>query len=178
VAPFQIGFLGRLVSHKRPLEVFDLSARLNRLGVPHVWRVFGDGVLLPDMRREASSRQDHSVVLHGLVEKPEQAFAQIDLLAFLARGEQEGLGMVLLEAIAANRLIVAWDAGCIREVLSGRAALVPPFSLDRFAEAIADTLRRGAGQRERDTRWDVARMISAYDAVLSEAVQSSCGRSL
>ncbi len=142
--PWQIGFLGRLVPPKRPLDVFELSARLNRMDIPHVWRVFGAGVLLPEMQREAAARGGHSVVLQGLVERPEEALAQMDLLCFLARGEQEGLGMVLLEALAAHRLIVAWDAGCIREVLAGRATLVPPpFDLDRFAQAIAETLRPG-----------------------------------
>lgn len=172
--PVQIGFLGRLIPPKHPLDVFELSVRLNRMGIAHVWRVFGDGVLLPEIRREAAARAGHSVVVHGLVEKPEEALAQMDLLCFLARGEQEGLGMVLLEALAAHRLIVAWDAGCIGEVLAGRATLVsPPFDLDRFAQAIAGTLRQSRPpQRERDSRWEEARMISEYDAVLSDAIRS------
>jgi glycosyltransferase involved in cell wall biosynthesis len=166
--PYQIGFLGRLVPSKQPLDVFELSAMLNRMGVPHVWHVFGDGVLLPEMQQAAAGRQGHSVLVRGLVERPEEAFAQIDLLSFLARGEQEGLGMVLLEALAANRLVVAWDAGCIREVLAGRATLVTaPFSLERFAAAIAETLQSGRPARDRDERWGEDRMIAEYHAILS-----------
>ena len=174
VNPYRIGFLGRLVESKRPLEVFPLSKLLNRMGLRHVWHVFGDGVLLPAMRQAAAKSDGHSVVVHGLVEKPEEAFAQIDLLAFLARGEQEGLGMVLLEALAANRLVVAWDAGCIREVLQGRATLVPaPFSLERYAEAIVASIEgRGLPQAGRDARWGEPRMIADYDAILSEAVRA------
>ncbi len=111
----QIGFLGRLIPPKRPLDVFELSVRLNRMGVAHVWRVFGDGVLLPDMRREAAARAGpFGGGARAGGNGRRMALAQMDLLCFLARGEQEGLGMVLLEALAANRLIVAWDAGCIR----------------------------------------------------------------
>jgi glycosyltransferase involved in cell wall biosynthesis len=171
--PYQIGFLGRLVPSKRPLDVFELSGILNRMGVDHVWHVFGDGVLLPEMRT-AAARDGHSVRLHGLAESAQEAFSRIDLLAFLARGEQEGLGMVLLEAIAAKRLVVAWDAGCIREVLAGRGVLVHPAQpLEAFAGAIASTLRQGRPPGpEQDDRWGEARMIADYDAILSEAVRS------
>jgi glycosyltransferase involved in cell wall biosynthesis len=171
--PFQIGFLGRLTPIKRPLEIFELSARLNLMGVPHDWNVFGDGVLMPQMRALEAQPTGHSVRIHGLANKPEDAFMHMDLLCFLSRGEQEGLGMVLLEAMAAGRLVVAWDAGCIGEVLAGRGTLVaPPFSLQRFAEAIAAELRSAARRpQEHDARWDEARMIGAYDAVLTDAIR-------
>ncbi len=172
--PYQIGFLGRLTPAKRPLDVIALSELLNRMGISHDWHVFGDGALLPDLRAAAAARTGHSVSIHGLIEKPEEAFARIDLLSFLARGEQEGLGMVLLEALAARRLVVAWDAGCIREVLAGRGALVPaPFSLERYAEALAAALRRGVpASTDPDERWSQERMIAAYDWMLWEAIQS------
>ena len=172
--PYRIGFVGRLTPAKRPLDAIELSVLLNRIGVPHEWRVFGDGALLTDLRAAVAARTGHSVSIHGLVERPEDAFAQIDLLAFLARGEQEGLGMVLLEALAARRHVVAWDAGCIREALAGRGSLVPsPFSLERFAQAIAGTLRRGPPPAaEPDERWNQQRMIAAYDRALSEAIRS------
>lgn len=172
VPPFQIGFLGRLAPIKRPLEVFDLSARLNRLGIPHDWNVFGDGELMPQMRAAAAKQSGHSVRICGLAKNPQDAIAQMDLLCFLSRGEQEGLGMVLLEAMAAQRAIVAWNTGCIAEVLAGRGTLVPlPFSMERFADAIATVLRTAAKvPRDDDGRWDEARMISEYDVVLSSAI--------
>jgi glycosyltransferase involved in cell wall biosynthesis len=170
--PYQIGFLGRLVDAKHPLDVFELSRLLNRMGTPHVWRVFGDGVLLPAMR-EAMAKPGHSVELCGLVEKPEEAFAQIDLLSFQSHGEEEGLPTVLIEALLANRLVVAWDAPSIREVLDRQGTLVPtPHSLERFAEAIAATLQRGRQHPERDGRWREDRMIDAHDSILTSAVRS------
>lgn len=172
--PYQIGFLGRLEPIKRPLEVFELSATLKLMGIPHEWNVFGAGELMPQMRALAAQRSsEHSVRICGLAEKPEDAFASMDLLCFHSRGEQEGLGMVLLEAMAARRPVVAWDAGCIGEVLAGRGTLVaPPFSLPRFAEAIASTLRNADSRpQQHDSRWDEARMIGDYDAVLTEAIR-------
>jgi glycosyltransferase involved in cell wall biosynthesis len=164
--PYRIGFLGRLTESKYPLEVFTLSKLLNGMGIPHVWKVFGDGGLRPAMQ-EALRTLGHSVQLCGVAEKPEDAFRQIDLLCFHARGEQEGLGMVLIEALAAGRSIVAWDAGCIREILTGRATLVsPPFSLRRFAATVAGVLLSGADPRVQDQRFSEARMISEYDVIL------------
>jgi hypothetical protein len=50
----------------------------------------------------------------------------------------------------------------------------PPFSLRRFAEAIAQTLQEGARRPgERDDRWGEARMIADYDAVLTDALRGS-----
>ena len=142
------------------------------MGIPHVWKVFGDGVLLPAMRKKALHTPGHSVEFCGVVERPEDAFRQLDLLCFHARGEQEGLGMVLIEALAANRPVVAWDAGCIREVLTGRGTLVPPpFSLARFAATIAGTLLGGVLPRQPDDRWSEARMIAQYDAILRDSIR-------
>jgi glycosyltransferase involved in cell wall biosynthesis len=172
--PYQIGFIGRLTPIKRPLEVFELSTMLNQMGVPHDWNVFGDGELLPELKAAAARPTGHSVHICGLAKKPQDAFARIDLLCFLSRGEQEGLGMVLLEAMAANRPVVAWDTGCIAEVLANRGTLVAtPFSLQRFAEAIVGTLRnQRVRQQYDDRRWDESRMIGEYDEVFTEAVAS------
>ncbi|GEM_PF-3147272 len=171
--PYRIGYVGRLVASKRPEEVFELSALLNHMGIPHVWKVFGDGHLMPEMRKRALRDTGHSVEICGLVERPEDAFRQLDVLCFHGRGEQEGLGMVLIEALAANRPVVAWDAGCIREVLTGRGNLVPPpFSLRRFAATIAGTLLNGPQPRLRDDRWSEARMIADYEAILRDSVRA------
>lgn len=169
--PYQIGFLGRLTAIKRPLEIFELSAILNRMGVSHEWNIFGDGELMPQVQAMAAQPTGHSVRICGVANNPQDAFARIDLLAFLSRGEIEGLGMVLVEAMAANRRIVAWDAGCIGEVLNGHRALVPrPFFLEKFAQAIADELRK-APPRYEDNRWEEARMIDEYERVFSETIR-------
>jgi glycosyltransferase involved in cell wall biosynthesis len=166
--PYRIGFVGRLTEAKHPLEVFQLSNLLNEMGISHAWLVFGEGGLLPAMK-QALQMPGHSVQLCGVAEKPEDAFRQIDLLCFHARGEQEGLGMVLVEALAAGRSIVAWDAGCIAEVLAGRATLVPPpFSLRRFAVTIAGVLLNGTEPRIYDGRFSEERMISDYDSILRD----------
>src|SRR5262249_22248145 len=141
----------------------------NRMGIPHIWKVFGHGGLLGTMQN-ALREPGHSVRLCGVVEKPEDAFQQIDLLCFHARGEQEGLGMVLIEALTAGRSIVAWEVRCIRVRLTGRATLVPPpFSLRRFAVSIACALLNGARPRICDDRFSEARMISDYDSILRDS---------
>jgi glycosyltransferase involved in cell wall biosynthesis len=171
-APYQIGFIGRLTPIKRPMESFELSAMLNEMGVSHEWSIFGDGELMGELQATAAGRTGHSVRLCGLARNPQDAFARIDILCFLSRGEQEGLGMVLLEAMTANRPVVAWDTGCIGEVLANRGTLVPtPFSLSRYAETVAAVLRNERGWNAyEDRRWDESRMIGEYHEVLSEVV--------
>ena len=170
--PYRIGYVGRLVASKRPTEVFELSSLLNEMGIPHLWKVFGAGALLPEMQRRSLGESRHSVQICGLVEKPEDAFRQLDILCFHGRGEQEGLGMVLIEALAANRPVVAWDSGCIQEVLTGTGNLVPPpFSLRRFAATIAGTLFSGPQPRVDDHRWSEDRMIADYDAILQASIR-------
>lgn len=169
--PYQIGFLGRIDPIKRPFDVFELSTALNSRGIRHDWNVFGDGDLMPEMR-ERAQKPGHSVRICGLAERPDHAIARMDLLCFHSRGEQEGLGMVLLEAMAANRRVVAWDVGCIGEVLGDRGTLVPPpFSLERYADAIVEELREGNRRTQKeDGRWDESRMIRDYHAVLTDAI--------
>jgi glycosyltransferase involved in cell wall biosynthesis len=163
--PYRIGFLGRLISYKGPLDIFELMPELDRLGVPHEWHIFGEGDLLPELRERAAAFPGR-ITVHGPVPNARHALSQVDMIAFLSRGEHEGLGLVLVEARLARRLVTAWNVGCIPEGAGEDAALVDaPFDLKRFAARMAAELRRGELPPPVPAdQWTVQTMINQYDA--------------
>jgi glycosyltransferase involved in cell wall biosynthesis len=170
VAPYQLGFLGRFESEKRPLDVFELDEQLKGLNVPRQWHIFGAGSLRDAVRQKALANQGMS--FHGFSDV-ETAFAAMDLLFFSSHGEREGLPTVLLEAQLARRLAAAWDVTCIPEAAGEHATLVsPPFHISRMAEAIAATLRaRRVPPAPRPGYAEVDAMLSEYEVVLTEATK-------
>ncbi|MDY0417098.1 glycosyltransferase [Enterobacter sp. 170198] len=59
---------------------------------------------------------------------------------FVMSSAWEGFPLVIIEAMAAERVVVATDCGGIREALSGNGFLVPPHSSAALAEAIIKAL--------------------------------------
>jgi glycosyltransferase involved in cell wall biosynthesis len=98
----------------------------------------------------------------------------------------EALPMAVLEAMALGRPVVATDVGGTAEaVVDGRTGfVVPPGDADPFAHALlklaADpTLARRlgeAGERRQRERFDGARMVDRYAAVLEEEVARAPAR--
>jgi glycosyltransferase involved in cell wall biosynthesis len=181
-----VGYLGRLAPIK---------------GLPHLIDAFA---LLAQDRTDAHllivgptlSYERHLVALrkqaeqHGLSERvhfvpgtrrPEEFLRAMDLVV-LPTVIPEGLGLVILEALAAGKPVVATNQGGPVEILAGRpfGRLVPPRDTDGLAGAIADFLdlppdRRAAlASAARDyavDRFSMRRMIDqlsrVYDRILA-----------
>jgi glycosyltransferase involved in cell wall biosynthesis len=117
----------------------------------------------------------------GFVERARELAATFDILALPAT-RPEGLGGVLLEAMAAGVPVVATRTGGIVEVVEhgSTGLLVPPDDLDALSDALAqlirDTARRramgAAGRHAVERRFSAARMASEimelYQQVLAE----------
>lgn len=75
---------------------------------------------------------------------------------FVLSSAWEGFGLVVAEAMCAERVVVATDCGGIKEVLGGNGFLVPPHSSTDLAEAISTALKlspeeaRQMGKASRD----------------------------
>jgi glycosyltransferase involved in cell wall biosynthesis len=92
---------------------------------------------------------------------------------FIFPSEAEGLGLVLLDAMAASKPVVASRIpGTIEAVVDGETGILYPLEdVDRLAEAI-DRLAAAASERERMGRAGRARVESLFDgAICMEGVR-------
>lgn len=180
---FEVLFVGRLVERKGVAVLLDAIARLpDRIRL----RVVGDGPLRTELEARAESlRLGGRAVFDGAVSQPvlECRFAQCDALALPAvtdsKGDTEGLGVVLIEAIAHGRPVIASDAGGIPDIVrDGESGLlVPAGDAAALAAAIlrlADTpllrarlVEGGRAHVEREFSWEAigARLVALYARV-------------
>ena len=182
---FEILFVGRLVERKGVVNLVDALARLPReLDARLV--VIGDGPESDRIRRRAVERGvGDRVDLRGRQsdEALREAYAAADAFVLPAivdaRGDTEGLGVVLLEAMNFGVPVVASASGGIVDIVidDETGLLVPPgdvaalaLALERLGRDRELATRLGArGQRFVAERFSwsaiVARWISLYDRV-------------
>ncbi len=173
--------VAQLVGHKDPLT-FVRAVASARARVPAIQALLvGDGALRGDVEREAA-RLDLSGTLHilGYRTDADALLAAAGVACLSSR--EEGMGSVLLDALAFGLPVAATRAGGIPEVIvHGEHGLLAPVGDsaalgDAIAElllnaALADGMRHRA--RARADQFSVARMadrtIAVYDRVLRGA---------
>lgn len=147
-APLELLFVGRLVERKGVRVLLEALARLEP-EPPVRLRVVGDGPERPALEALAERLGvADRVEFAGFVprEALEEGFARCDAFVLPAvvdaKGDTEGLGVVLLEAMSYARPVVASAAGGIVDIVrDGRnGLLVPPGDAAALAEAVR-TLR-------------------------------------
>jgi glycosyltransferase involved in cell wall biosynthesis len=138
-------FVGRLVERK---GVAYLLEAVSRLAADREVRlvVVGDGPLRPELERHAARLGLGShVEFLGFVsdERLRREYATCDICVLPAvrdsKGDVEGLGVVLIEALLHRRPVVASDTGGITDiVIDGRTGLlVPPGNVAALSVALA-----------------------------------------
>jgi phosphatidyl-myo-inositol dimannoside synthase len=176
---FRILFVGRLVARKGVTHLIEAVQRLPaNLGTRLT--VIGDG---PE--RASLANQVHDSGLDGRVDfrgrVPEsallEAYAGCDVFVLPsivdARGETEGLGVVLLEAMSYGVPVVGSDIGGITDIIeSGESGLLVPqadadqlaLALERIARDPALAARLGAsGQRRVRTAFGWPEIMAKWD---------------
>ena len=187
--PFELLFVGRLVERKGVHVLLDALARLGG-SAPVVLRVVGDGPERAALReRVARLGLGDRVVFEGFVSSEELAehFAGCDAFVLPAvvdaKGDTEGLGVVLLEAMVNGKPVIASAAGWIVDIVrDGRNGfLVPPGDVEALAGAVRACMADPERRRElgRNGREDVAagfswpvivdRLASLYREVVGRA---------
>jgi glycosyltransferase involved in cell wall biosynthesis len=158
--PFELLFVGRLVERKGVHVLLDALARIDA-GRPLLLRVVGDGPAREALRARAKSLGiGGRVVFEGFVPSDELAerFAGCDAFVLPAvvdaKGDTEGLGVVLLEAMVNAKPVIASAAGGIVDIVrDGRNGwLVPPGDV----EALAGAVRACMDDPERRRRFGLA----------------------
>jgi glycosyltransferase involved in cell wall biosynthesis len=160
---FTVLFVGRFYRRKR-VDVLLRAAALLQKRIPDVAvRIVGNGPC--DTQWRALSRElllAGTVTWLGDVSRAELAREYAGASVFCQPSVQEGFGIVLLEAMAAGKPIVAAKAGAIPEV-APHAALVNPDS----AEALAEGIERlyGSSEERRQQAREGAAWVEQFDAV-------------
>jgi alpha-1,6-mannosyltransferase len=163
---------GRLSREKSPDLAVATAVELHRRGARVRLDVYGQGSMLPRLRRLAG---DSPVVFHGHVAGRRalaERLAAADVALSVCPGETFGLS--ILEALAAGTPVVTADSGGGRELVSstsGDWGAPDPESLADAVMRVAarDTSMARAGARRRAEEFDWANtatsMLSVHQAV-------------
>lgn len=185
-------FVGRLVERKGVQVLIEALPRVLERRSARL-TVVGEGAWGERLRRLAEERGvADRVRFRGFVAEEElrRLYASCDIFVLPAvtdeRGDTEGLGVVLLEALRFGRPVIASEAGGIPDIVrpgrSGR--LVPPGDVAALARAILETAadpdsaRRvaEAGRRWADVRFSWKRIVDDLLDTYREAVRVRLGR--
>lgn len=184
---FRLLFVGRLVERKGVHYLLDAIAKL-RKSHPASLTIVGDGPWRARLaERTARLGLDDVVRFEGFVANEELArhFETCDAFVLPAvidaKGDTEGLGVVLVEALAYGRPVIATAAGGIVDVIRDgeTGTLVPPGDADALAAAIAEYIERpefaqqlaaaGSAHVQANFSWPaiIGRLTDLYRGLLS-----------
>jgi glycosyltransferase involved in cell wall biosynthesis len=178
-------FVGRLVENKGLAYLLSACSQLSAQGSRFRLRVVGDGPLAPEYRAQAQPL-GACVQFLGFL-SPSQVQEQLvsaDIFCMPStrapNGDNEGLGLVYLEAQGAGLPVVAFDQGPIPEaVLDGVTGVLAE---DKSAESLAAALQRlidnpdlrhkmgVAGRRFVEERFDIRKQSRELDRLYSAAI--------
>ncbi len=159
---FAVLFVGRFYRRKR-VDVLLRAARMLRDRIPELEvRIVGNGPCAErwhEMAREM--RLEKTVRWLGDVSRGDLVREYREASVFCLPSVQEGFGIVLLEAMAAGKAIVAARAGAIPEV-APHAALTEPDKAESLAAEL-EKLYASEDQREKQSRMGAA-WVEQFDA--------------
>jgi glycosyltransferase involved in cell wall biosynthesis len=148
-----VGVVGRLTEQKGHVYLLDAFAEvIQALPSAHLLMV-GDGELRPALERQAARLGlQGSVTFTGRREDVPRIMMALDVLAMPSLWE--GFGLVLLEAMAAGKPVVASRVSAIPEIVADgeTGLLVPPKDPVGLARALLILLRHPAQAREMGRR--------------------------
>ena len=129
-------FIGRLVERKGVSVLLSALEKLDGVEL----EILGDGPLRSQLAQQAGPR----VTFRGFVSDDEKrrALERADVLVLPAvvdaSGDTEGQGVVLLEAMALGRAVIASEVGGIVDIVTHESGvLVPPSDVTALAAALA-----------------------------------------
>ncbi len=169
--------VAQLVGHKDPVNFVRAIAALRAIVPDAQALMVGEGPLRFDVEREIEQLELHELVhLAGYRTDADEILAAADVATLSSR--EEGMGSVLLDALAFGRAIAATNAGGIPEVIvDGESGLLAPVAdpvalgsaIGRLLNDPELAARLARNARVRANEFSVERMtdrtIEVYDAV-------------
>lgn len=142
--PFKVLFVGRHIERKGIRYLLQAAALLQEEAF--AFRIVGHGDLTKDLVELSQSLQLQNVVFTGKLSQEElaQEYAKSDCFVLPAivdsKGDTEGLGVVLVEAVNAGLVVVASEVGGIPDVvINGQTGILVP---ERSPEDLVTAFRR------------------------------------
>ncbi len=175
-----VGVIGRLVWQKGFKYFVDAIPEVLNKFKQARFLIVGEGVLKDELEEKCKRlKLADKIIFSGFRSDIKDIFASIDI--FVMPSLLEGLPMVLLEAMAMAKPIVATDIDGIKEILvDGEAGLlVPPKESNELSEAIIDLLihrdqayQMGLAARKIvEERFEIDIMVQKVEEVYDDLLQ-------
>jgi glycosyltransferase involved in cell wall biosynthesis len=174
----RFGTIGRLVPAKGHSILLDAFARVRQAAPEAELSIYGYGALQENLSAQiANLGLEGSARLEGRTTNSAETLRDLDV--FVLSSVNEGLPLVLLEAMAAGLPIVTTNVGGIPEVVPEESAwLCPPGDADSLAGAMlqaancGDLRERGEIARRRATnRYGLEQMSASYEVLYRRLLQ-------
>ena len=168
----RFGTVGRLVPAKGHAVLIEAFAKVAQQLPGAELHIYGYGPLEQELRDLAARLgMEGRITLEGRAEDPAAALESLDL--FVLSSLNEGLPLVIMEAMAAGLPVVSTRVGGVPEVAPEHVAAwyCEPGDVDGLARALAAAARggeleaRGAEARRLASQYDIARMSARYEAL-------------
>ena len=172
--------VGRLAPAKDYPNLLQAFARIAQDQHKTVLWIVGGGEQLASLQALANDLKiAHAVSFLGIRADTEALYNAADVSVLSSRWE--GFGLVVAEAMASERVVVATDCGGVREVLGECGLLVPANSPAQLAEALQQALAltaqqsRTLGQQARQRvldRYSLQRTIETWQKIYQPGATS------
>lgn len=178
---FTILYLGRLEERKGIFQLLSAFAKVKKTLTPARLVIAGQGILEEKIRQRIEKYRLADVYLTGFIAEKDKAKVLRSCHVFCAPAQfGESFGIILLEAMASGRPIIACSNQGYRELLSKEKAalLVPPKDIKALASSIV-TLYRNEKKRlmmaetavRKVKKYDWQRLTPRIVAVYHQAIK-------
>jgi glycosyltransferase involved in cell wall biosynthesis len=148
-----IGTVASIEERKGHRFLLEAAAHLKRQGLHAIYRLAGEGGGKKSFKKMASELGlEGEVIFMGFVPDIPAFLSKIDL--FVLSSVYEGLGVAILEAMAAGKPVIATKVGGVPELIEDRVSglLVPAGDPGALARAISQMLSDKAGMKRMGER--------------------------
>lgn len=136
-----IGNAGRIVKQKAQKYLVDLALKLKARNIAFKIRIAGEGKMENELKALISKNElTNYFEFSGFVEDMKGFMQSIDI--FVLTSIWEGFGYVLVEAMACNKPVVAFEISSNPEIIDDNTTgfLVPPFDMDAMTEKVVELI--------------------------------------
>ncbi len=176
--PYKLLMIGRVVEQKGHSIALDALQKIT--DIPCTLTIVGDGEKKESLMRYAKELGvSDRVIWKSATENVSKEYAAADIV--LVPSRWEGLGIVVLEALASERLVIGSRVGGIPEIITDgeNGRLIPVENSNALADAIRASVENQSAAKKNakqgrvwvKERGSVADMAEAYEALYQEVVK-------